>query len=66
MTVMSIETYEQLVGRFELYGLIQEGMEDVRNGNMHSFSEVLSDLRGGKSNDFPASNIRVCEIISVN
>ena len=54
---MSIETYEQLVGRFELYGLIQEGMEDVRSGNMHSFSEVLTDLRGGKSNDFPASNI---------
>lgn len=57
MAVMSIEIYEQPVSRFELYDLIQEGMEDVRSGNMHSFSEVLSDLRGGKSNDFPASNI---------
>lgn len=45
LAVMSIETYEQLVGRFELYGLIQEGLNDVQNGNIRPFSEAISDLR---------------------
>lgn len=30
LAVMSIETYEQLVGRFEIYGFIQEGMDDKK------------------------------------
>ncbi|MCM1542388.1 MAG: type II toxin-antitoxin system Phd/YefM family antitoxin [Blautia sp.] len=45
LAVMSIETYEQLVGRFELYGLIQEGLDDVKNGNTRPFSEAIADLR---------------------
>lgn len=45
LAVMSIDTYEQLVGRFELYGLIQEGMSDMQNGNTRPFSEAISDLR---------------------
>ncbi len=45
LAVMSIETYEQLVGRFELYGLIQEGLTDIQNGNTRAFSEAISDLR---------------------
>lgn len=45
LAVMSIETYDQLVSRFELYGLIQEGLTDVQNGNMRPFSEAVSDLR---------------------
>lgn len=45
LAVMSIEAYEQLVGRFELYGLIQEGLDDIRNGNTRPFSEAISDLR---------------------
>lgn len=45
LAVMSIETYEQLVGRFELYGLIQEGLADVKSGNTRPFSEAISDLR---------------------
>lgn len=32
LSVMSIEVYEQLVGRSELYGLIHEGMEDIAAG----------------------------------
>lgn len=42
---MSIEAYEQLVGRTELYGLIQEGMDDIAQGNTQPFSEAMSDLR---------------------
>lgn len=45
---MSIETYEQLVGKFELYGLIQEGMEDVRTGNTRPFSEAITDIRSSR------------------
>lgn len=46
LAVMSIETYEQLVARFELYGLVQEGLDDVKNGHTRPFSEAMSDLRG--------------------
>lgn len=45
LAVMSIEAYEQLVGRFELYGLIKEGLNDIENGNTRPFSEAISDLK---------------------
>lgn len=45
LAVMSIEAYEQLVGRFELYGLIREGMEDVAAGRTRPFSDALADIR---------------------
>lgn len=45
LAVMSIETYEQLIGRFELYGRIQEGLSDIQNGNTRPFSEAASELR---------------------
>ena len=32
LAVMSIEAYEQLAGRCELYGLLQEGMDDLSSG----------------------------------
>lgn len=46
LAVMSIETYERLVGRFELYGLIQEGLEDIAAGKTRPFSEAMADIRG--------------------
>lgn len=42
---MSIETYEELTSRFELYGLIKEGMDDIALGNTRPFSEAMSDIR---------------------
>ena len=45
LAVMSIETYERLVGKFELYGLITDGLDDVRSGNTRSFSEAMADIR---------------------
>ena len=45
LAVLSIEAYEQLVGRFELYDLLQEGMEDIRDGSTRPFSEAMSDIR---------------------
>ena len=45
LAVMSIEAYEQLLGRFELYGLLQKGMDDVQSGNTRLFSDALADIR---------------------
>ncbi|MDO4415326.1 MAG: type II toxin-antitoxin system prevent-host-death family antitoxin [Erysipelotrichaceae bacterium] len=45
LTVMSIETYEQLIGKLELYQLIQEGMDDVQSGNIRLFADAMKDIR---------------------
>lgn len=45
LAVMSIEAYEQLQGKFELYGLLKEGLDDVRTGNTRPASEALSEIR---------------------
>ena len=45
LAVMSIEAYEQLIGRYELYGMLQEGLSDVNEGKTRPFSETTSDLR---------------------
>ena len=42
---MSIETYEKLVGRFELYGLLQDGLQDVREGKTRPFPDAIADIR---------------------
>lgn len=46
LAVMSIEAYEQLLGRFELYGLLQEGLADIQSGSTRPFSEAMADIRG--------------------
>ena len=45
LAVMSIETYEQLIGRFELYSLLPDGLNDMKNENIRPLSEAISDLR---------------------
>jgi prevent-host-death family protein len=45
LAVMSIEAYEEMNSRFELYNMIKEGMDDISNGNTHSFSEVISSIK---------------------
>jgi PHD/YefM family antitoxin component YafN of YafNO toxin-antitoxin module len=45
LAVMSIEVYEQLVGKMELYGLLQEGMQEIQDGDTRDFSEAMSDIR---------------------
>lgn len=49
LAVMSIEAYEQLVGRFELYSLLKDGLDDVKNENTRPLSEAISDLRSSPS-----------------
>ncbi len=45
LAVMSIETYEALVSRFELYNAIKEGMDDIASGDTKPFSEAMSNIR---------------------
>ena len=45
LAVMSIEAYEQFTSRFELYGLIREGLDDVAAGRTKPLDEVMSELR---------------------
>ena len=41
---MSIETYERLVGKFELYSLLEKGLEDARQGKVQPAGQVFSRL----------------------
>ena len=45
LAVMSVEHYEQLIGKFELYGLLKEGLDDIASGNTRPFSEAMRDIR---------------------
>lgn len=49
LAVMSIESYEELNSRFELYGLIKEGMDDIADGNTRTFSEAISSIRNRRN-----------------
>ena len=43
--MMSIETYEEMLGRFELYIRIQKGMQDIENNRIRPLSQVIDDLK---------------------
>lgn len=45
LAVMSIEAYEEMNSRFELYGLIKDGLDDIADGNTRPFSEAMSSIR---------------------
>ena len=45
----SIEAYEELTSRFELYSQIKEGMDDIATGNTRPFSEAMADIRSRRS-----------------
>lgn len=45
LAVMSIEAYEELVSRVELYGLIKEGLDDIAAGNTRPFDEFVEEIR---------------------
>ena len=46
---MSIEAYEDLTSRFELYSQIKEGMDDVASGNAQPFSKAMADIRSRRT-----------------
>ncbi|HRY14192.1 MAG TPA: type II toxin-antitoxin system prevent-host-death family antitoxin [Syntrophomonadaceae bacterium] len=45
LAVMSIETYEMLTGRLELYHLLDEGRAAVKQGRKRPFKDVMQDIR---------------------
>ena len=45
LAVMSIESYEALIGRIELYDLVREGLDDVADGNTRPFVDAMADIR---------------------
>ncbi len=48
LAVMSMETYEDLIGRFELYGLLQEGFNDIAAGRTQPAAEAIAEIRAGR------------------
>ena len=51
LAVLSIEAYERLAGRFELYALLEEGLADIRAGRTvdadEALDSILEDLENG-------------------
>ncbi len=45
LAVMSIETYEMLNGKLELYRLLDEGRAAVKEGRKRPLADVMSDIR---------------------
>ncbi len=50
LAVMSIEAYEALSGKLELYHLLDEGRAAVKAGKKRPMQEVMSDIKRGISN----------------
>lgn len=47
LAVMSIETYEMLSGKLELYGLLDEGRAAVKAGKKRPLSDAMNDIKRG-------------------
>ena len=47
LAVMSMELYRRLTGRAELYRLIDEGLDDIKNGQVEPLEDVMRELRQG-------------------
>ena len=45
LAVMSIETYEELNGRLELYKLILKGLNQIRNGEIITEEEMMKKIK---------------------
>ncbi len=51
LAVMSIETYERLVGKYELYKLLDEGVDEMKKKKVRSFRDALADIQKGLKNE---------------
>ena len=47
LAILSIDAYEKLCGKFELFRLLNEGLEAEKTGRSRSSQEVLADIRKG-------------------
>ena len=46
---MSIETYEALTARFDLYAKLQEGLDDGAAGRTRPLDEFMQELQNRRS-----------------
>ena len=44
LAVMSIEAYEKFCGRYELYHLLDESLEDEKAGNYSNFDDFMTEF----------------------
>ena len=51
LAVMSIETYEALTGKLDLYRLLDEGRTAVAEGKKRQLNEVMKDIKQGIADD---------------
>jgi len=51
LVVMSIETYERLIGKFELYKLLDEGIDAMNAKKVRPFREALADIQKDMNNE---------------
>lgn len=47
LAVMSIETFERLIGKFELYKLLGEGVEAMKNSKVLPAEDVFGQIEKG-------------------
>ncbi len=46
LAIMSIETYERLVAKFELHAMLEKGFEDIGNCRVKPAREVFERIKG--------------------
>ncbi len=46
LAVMSIETYERLVGKYELYAMLEKGLNDIEQKRVKPAEDVFTRLEG--------------------
>lgn len=45
LAVMSIEQYDKLLAKIDLYSKLAKGLKDVQEGKVQPFSEAMDDIR---------------------
>lgn len=45
LAVMSIDAFNELLGKYELYRLLEESEADFNSGRVMNFSDSISDIR---------------------
>ena len=45
LAILSIEAYERLCGKYELYRLLNEGLEAEKDGRVRPYREAMADIR---------------------
>ena len=45
LAVMSIDLYDQMLSKIELYSKIADGLKDIQYGKTQPFDEAMSDIR---------------------